>query len=350
MADTSHQDKIKTILCSNINEVFSNVEGLLLKQHPKTRIAAYQWERLPEVAELIDDVLQVLARISQALWPDWYALEPPLSLEKHMETLDDLLAAGLQSRELVDLKRWVSSGWLKSAITCIRNKALPLPKGYPKAVQARQLALCVDPNHLQIVMGISDPTPSGDRLLGFARAVEWIAKETQTPVVAVVQKAHAASSELASILYDSQEMMDSDSSATDNKTDELEKSLYGPVIGKPHPFSPGEQKLAACLSRDTELHSLFHFNKSIDTVRGNRFLVDLVWEAGKLIVEVDGYSFHSSKTSFRYDRNKDYELTISGYTVLRLPHGDVVNDVNLAVEKVRDVVLFIQKTQTHNKS
>ena len=60
---------------------------------------------------------------------------------------------------------------------------------------------------------------------------------------------------------------------------------------------------------------------------------------------MDGYNFHSDRRAFSQDRRRDYELLIRGYAVLRLPHDEVIEDVAIAVEKVRDVVHFRRRTQ-----
>ena len=44
---------------------------------------------------------------------------------------------------------------------------------------------------------------------------------------------------------------------------------------------------------------------------------DLVWREQRLIVEVDSYTFHSSRRSFERDRRKDQELQAAGYRVIR---------------------------------
>ena len=51
-------------------------------------------------------------------------------------------------------------------------------------------------------------------------------------------------------------------------------------------------------------------------------------------------SFIPTEERFSCDRRRDYELIVSGYLVIRLPQDEVVEDVELAVEKIRDVVLF----------
>jgi very-short-patch-repair endonuclease len=46
--------------------------------------------------------------------------------------------------------------------------------------------------------------------------------------------------------------------------------------------------------------------------------VDAYWPAHKLIVEIDGYRFHSSRRAFERDRRKDASLQASGYRVVRI--------------------------------
>jgi very-short-patch-repair endonuclease len=46
--------------------------------------------------------------------------------------------------------------------------------------------------------------------------------------------------------------------------------------------------------------------------------VDFVWIAQRLVVEVDGYAFHSSRSAFERDRRRDADLIGAGYRVIRL--------------------------------
>lgn len=53
-------------------------------------------------------------------------------------------------------------------------------------------------------------------------------------------------------------------------------------------------------------------------VKVSGYEVDLLWRAERLIVEVDGYAFHSMRRSFEHDRRRDADLITSGYTVMRV--------------------------------
>ncbi len=95
---------------------------------------------------------------------------------------------------------------------------------------------------------------------------------------------------------------------------------------------------AKALRADAELAALFGCNQFVDTVRGSRPKVDFVWVHGRLAVELDGYGSHGNRAAFLYDRNRDYELTLSGYTVLRLANDEIAQDIGKAIEKIRDIV------------
>jgi very-short-patch-repair endonuclease len=53
------------------------------------------------------------------------------------------------------------------------------------------------------------------------------------------------------------------------------------------------------------------------------FLVDAVWRAANLVVELDGARYHDQPGVARRDRRRDAALTIAGYTVLRYGWDDV---------------------------
>jgi very-short-patch-repair endonuclease len=53
-------------------------------------------------------------------------------------------------------------------------------------------------------------------------------------------------------------------------------------------------------------------------VRVSRFEVDFLWRAQRLVVEVDGFQFHSSRSAFERDRARDAELHAHGFRVMRL--------------------------------
>ena len=47
-------------------------------------------------------------------------------------------------------------------------------------------------------------------------------------------------------------------------------------------------------------------------------VVDFVWHDRRVVVEVDGFRFHSTRFAFERDRRRDAELSAAGYRVLRV--------------------------------
>ena len=52
--------------------------------------------------------------------------------------------------------------------------------------------------------------------------------------------------------------------------------------------------------------------------------VDCLWSDKRLIVEVDGYGSHGTRTAFEEDRARDVELRLLGFQVLRFTYLTVV--------------------------
>jgi very-short-patch-repair endonuclease len=56
-----------------------------------------------------------------------------------------------------------------------------------------------------------------------------------------------------------------------------------------------------------------------------RFVVDFLWRAERVIVETDGYEFHSTRRSFESDHERDLALRDAGYTVLRFTRDQLAD-------------------------
>ncbi|MGZ4306857.1 MAG: endonuclease domain-containing protein [Solirubrobacteraceae bacterium] len=54
--------------------------------------------------------------------------------------------------------------------------------------------------------------------------------------------------------------------------------------------------------------------------------VDAVWPDRRLIVEVDGYTYHGHRAQFERDRKKDLALTAAGYRVIRVSWRQLTNE------------------------
>lgn len=65
--------------------------------------------------------------------------------------------------------------------------------------------------------------------------------------------------------------------------------------------------------------------------------VDLV-VGRRVVVELDGFAFHSGRREFREDRRRDRELALQGYVVLRFTAEDVLRDIPRLVAVVAAAV------------
>jgi very-short-patch-repair endonuclease len=54
--------------------------------------------------------------------------------------------------------------------------------------------------------------------------------------------------------------------------------------------------------------------------------VDFHWRAARLILEVDGFAYHSSRASFERDRTRDAALSARGYRVMRITWRQIARE------------------------
>ncbi len=64
----------------------------------------------------------------------------------------------------------------------------------------------------------------------------------------------------------------------------------------------------------------------LTNVRIGRHEVDFHWPEQRLVLEVDGYAFHSSRRAFEHDRLRDAELQAAGHAVLRFTWRQLRDD------------------------
>lgn len=75
--------------------------------------------------------------------------------------------------------------------------------------------------------------------------------------------------------------------------------------------------------------------KPVANARVAGFLVDFFWPARRLVVEADGYTYHSMPSAFERDRERDQHLTLAGYTVVRFTYNQVTRTPEAVAHRVR---------------
>lgn len=73
--------------------------------------------------------------------------------------------------------------------------------------------------------------------------------------------------------------------------------------------------------------------------RVGRHEVDLYWPSQRLVVEVDGYAFHSSHTAFERDRAGDAELAAAGVRVVRVTWRQAVEQPAVLVARIAQALV-----------
>jgi very-short-patch-repair endonuclease len=341
--ETIPSGRARLFVCQEIPEHLAAIELSQLKREVSLRgkLVAHIFNPLPTLETVSDRTLAALAEVALALWPNWYGQQLESAPRGSVApAYSDLCRKPLTSLDTRPHR--ISGSWFNAAARLCRENKAPLCRRFPVALQVQQLALALCPQELMIILAAEEPKPAAQRLFGLARAAEWYAKEAAARVMVLIPASAAVPEELESLFYGG--TIPSTSAASPNLPLPAlvpeTKLRYWPVEGAPHPFSPGEQLLAQRLADDPELATLFEFNQRVSTVRNTHYLVDLLWRAGKLIVEVDGFRSHTRRAAFFSDRHRDYELLLSGYTTLRLSHEEVLCDSHQALEKIRDVVRF----------
>jgi very-short-patch-repair endonuclease len=69
-------------------------------------------------------------------------------------------------------------------------------------------------------------------------------------------------------------------------------------------------------------------------VRIGPYEVDFLWPRHRLVVEVDGYAFHSSRRAFERDRARDAHLTAMGHRVIRVTWRQIVREPELVIARL----------------
>ncbi|MDG4794958.1 DUF559 domain-containing protein [Micromonospora sp. WMMD1082] len=105
------------------------------------------------------------------------------------------------------------------------------------------------------------------------------------------------------------------------------------VVGKPHPASHVEQTLEAALAAESWSAGRM-WNQSYQSHRlAAPVRLDLVWPDERCVVEIDGPE-HCRPVRFEADRQRDVQLQLDGYAVLRFTNARVTHDVGAVVQQI----------------
>lgn len=338
--DLGNEGEVKVVASASVEQALTWMAEAAVWENEV--LVSKIWHQVPAQETLVEECLGVLAQAALSLWPDWYGqvqffTQGAVAEERR---LNRLCAQTLPP----DGDPSISRAWLKAVVPLCEKKIAPRLVDFPRHLQIQQLIKAISPKGLTLALATDDPQPRSLYLLGLAKAAAWLASQGKIRVVLLVPTALAHHEELASVGYQTFELSQPKADRSiDSSLDPSVQVVLGRK-GSPHPSSQVEHLLAKRLENDPELRNLLSFNQPVQSVTGRFFKVDLLWEEGKLIVEIDGDE-HRERHHYTADRLRDYELMISGYLVLRFSNDQVISDCELVLEMIRDMVKFRRNGQ-----
>ena len=106
---------------------------------------------------------------------------------------------------------------------------------------------------------------------------------------------------------------------------------------------------------DTEIALWIFLRKGINGFKFRRqhpfglFIADFFCHKAKLIIEIDG-SIHNLAEVKIQDRNKEDNLMLLGYHIIRFSNKEVHQEINQVLYKIRDTIINIINLQKQNAS
>lgn len=293
------------------------------------RVALYPLRPQTSFAGLIEALLDDLATTLGGLWPAWFAGAADFSAASTIAIAVIHGAAGVQAERL-----GVSEIWLRRAAEQAAAGRLPRVHDVPPGTElgdlcatiaaatgARRLVVCLDAqgteeafgglleglcrwivNHADVAVWLAEPAARWRFMDLFRRA-----KDTgppPAPVEAETEPAHPPA------------------------------AFFCGIEGLPNPNSPAEVALWRALSR-TPWAAPFACNRVVAVGPAPR--VDVLWQAERVVVEIDGDD-HRSKAKYAQDREREFALLHAGYLVLRLTNEQVLSDLQLSLAKVKAIL------------
>jgi very-short-patch-repair endonuclease len=300
---------------------------------PRALFAQFARASSPET--LIEETLNLFAETLLSLWPTWF------EEERFSACRDDALgreAVKILAEAAARGVEGLSPAFAGTAARLALAGRLPRDTRLAPALELAQLARAINPLGLSLIADLREADDKARPVI--LHALEWVARQLNGGVAVLFAQAPPDAPPYDRFSYGARRLADDTPiEEPDQKPNTacVSAGWLAPWRGAPHPLSETEKRIAAAIAGDIELAPLFSFNQTVQTVRGGSPRVDLLWAAGKLVVELDGFADHGQFHAFAADRHRDYELMLSGYAVLRLTNEEIALDLAKAIEKIRDV-------------
>jgi hypothetical protein len=269
---------------------------------PAPRMLRLDFVGVATTASAMDRILDDLADLAAALWPDWDGPESPK----------------LSSRLL--------SAWRRAATRFASAGRRPR---FPQLARETEFAHLLSVLPGLVLLAEVDSLRS-ERAAPIVAALEWCRRHGAA-VVALFGEEPAPEPPWDRLLYDAIIVAPS-------PVEPAARRLILPSSLIPSRGSDIERRMRQALRAAPDLADLFEDEVTLQLgALGPTPRVDLLWRDGKVVVELDGPE-HERDPNYGADRHRDYELLVAGYLVLRLTNAEVELDLSRSLEKVRRVV------------
>jgi very-short-patch-repair endonuclease len=323
------------------------------------RVVSLSWREVPPLANELHLLVAALARATPSFFPALYG-------SQQSEAQAEWSATQIESEAhaIARAVPGVDGGACRRILAACHRGEVPSLGKLNRAEQAKQLALAIDPDQLFVFIGVVEVPDNEQALRSLAQGAEWLASNVQSRVILVLPDALAGRSELDHVSYGACLLISESEPVPMDLVKERRFSgketppslgeprgaqanaepvvSVSPIIGKPARNSESEQTLYAALTRDDELRALFGFNQQVQTSSGQLPRVDVLWNAGKLVIEVDGRE-HREPKAFALDRMRDYELWLTGYSVIRFTDKEVMSRTDWVIGRIREAVRYLRR-------
>ncbi|MDR2441106.1 MAG: endonuclease domain-containing protein [Planctomycetaceae bacterium] len=338
----------------------------------------------------IHNLLQAMRNYANKLYPKWYGVSIG---KQNLKTMPDIppIEQTQKLQQYIDTHPQINQFWFKNMKNYkLQGEPIKLTNDFSDEIHLTQLELILGKRYKTIKIYISSKQLDVKKNYnGFAKAVLWFLVHSSLRIKVYIPDILKNHPDLISIMYNrltmsplelptgtkksqnsksvkgtleesenntvSKKARKSQNLSRDEKIQNLPKEKikkkskklnvkpFPDIIGAPHPDSPGELALYKYIKNDPVLKDLFTFNTPLTTKDGTKIIADLLWEKGKLIVEVDSFRYHRKIMAFEADRHRDYLLMISDYRVLRLTYNEIKQSIKKAGKKLHDVVKYLQQ-------
>ncbi|MEX1140889.1 MAG: type IV toxin-antitoxin system AbiEi family antitoxin domain-containing protein [Thermoleophilaceae bacterium] len=91
-------------------------------------------------------------------------------------------------------------------------------------------------------------------------------------------------------------------------------------------------------------------NEWIPLEDGTGYRPDFLWRDARLVVEVDGRTYHARRSAFRHDRQRDRRLALAGFETRRYDASEVVEHGGRVIDEIRAFLHGAMADDTRRRS